>query len=322
MQGTPRLLDLVRERIRVKHYSIRTEDTYLQWIRRYIAFHGMRHPRELSHQHLEAFLTDLAVNGRVSPSTQNQALHAILFLYREVLGGGLPQLEDVVRARRPRRLPVVLTPQEAKALLDRLEGVYWLMAALLYGSGMRLMECVRLRVKDVDLSRREILVRDGKGAKDRVTVFPERLLAPFGQHLDAVKVEFEVARSAGFGTVYMPYALERKYPAAASEWGWQYVFPAPGVSACPRTGVLRRHHIGEQNLQRAVKQAVRSAGITKPASCHTLRHSFATHMLESGYDLRTIQALLGHSDVRTTQIYTHVLNRGGRGVRSPLDAGS
>jgi len=319
MQATPRLLDLVRDRIRLKHYSIRTEETYLQWIRRYIVFHDKRHPSELDRTHIEAFLTHLAVEGRVAASTQNQALNALLFLYREVLRAPAPQLQDAVRASRPRRLPVVLTREEVEAVFAHLDGLAWLMAALLYGSGLRLMECVRMRVKDLDLVRREIIVRDGKGSKDRVTVLPGKLVRQLGEHLERVRIQHEIAIACGVGGVWLPFALERKYPSAHLEWGWQWVFPASAPAADPRTGVMRRHHIGEQVLQRALKQAVRKAGVHKPASCHTLRHSFATHMLESGYDLRTIQELLGHSDVRTTQIYTHVLNRGGRGVRSPID---
>jgi integron integrase len=319
MHATPRLLDQVRDRIRLRHYSIRTEETYLQWIRRYIVFHGKRHPAELDRTHIESFLTHLAVEGRVAASTQNQALNALLFLYREVLAIPLGELPDAVRAARPRRLPVVLTRAEVDAVLAHLDGLALLMASLLYGSGLRLMECVRMRVKDLDLTRREILVRDGKGAKDRMTVLPGKLVGPLGEHLERTRILHEVAVAKGIGGVWLPHALERKYPSAHLEWGWQWVFPAEAPSADPRTGVLRRHHVNEQILQRAVKQAVRRAGVVKPASCHTLRHSFATHMLEAGYDLRTIQELLGHSDVRTTQIYTHVLNRGGRGVRSPID---
>ena len=319
MEDVNRVIERVRERIRVKHYSIRTEESYLQWIRRFIDFHQRRELSSLSASDLEAFLTHLAVEGRVAASTQNQALNAILFVYREVLQLGLPWLDDVVRASKPRRLPVVLTRQETSALLAGLDGVNWLMASLLYGSGLRLMECLRLRVKDLDLERREILVRDGKGAKDRVTVLPASLVEPLKRQLARARELHERAVRNDRAGVYLPYALERKYPGASREWAWQYVFPAHDYSVDPRSGVERRHHMSEQSLQRAVKQAVRDSGITKPASCHTLRHSFATHLLENGYDLRTIQELLGHSDVRTTQIYTHVLNRGGRGVLSPLD---
>jgi integron integrase len=319
MEDITPIIDRTRARIRVKHYSIRTEESYLQWIRRYIGFHRNRDLALLGAGELESFLTHLAVEGKVTASTQNQALNAILFVYREVLQLQLPWLEDAVRASKPRRLPVVLTRQETAALLSRLDGLTWLLASLLYGSGLRLMECVRLRVKDIDLERREIIVRDGKGSKDRVTVLPGALVEPLKRQLARSRQLHDQAQRDGYAGVYLPYALERKYPNASTEWGWQYVFPAPQYSVDPRSGSKRRHHVNEQVLQRAVKQAVRDAGIAKPASCHTLRHSFATHLLENGYDLRTIQELLGHSDVRTTQIYTHVLNRGGRGVLSPLD---
>jgi integron integrase len=319
MGKEPRILDLVRERIRLKHYSIRTEDTYLQWIRRFILFHGKVHPRELAHGAIEAFLTHLAVRGGVAASTQNQAMNAILFLYREVLHADRPDLEGMVRATRTRHLPVVLTRTEVAALLGHLEGVNWMMASLLYGRGLRLMECVRRRVKDLDIDRREVVVRDGKGAKDRVTVLPGRLVEPLRQHLQRVREQHQCAPGGGYAGVCLQDALERKYPNAGTDWGWQWVFPASSPSVDPRSGSVRRHHVNEQILQRAVRQAVRAARITRPASCHTLRDSFATHLLESGYDIRTIQELLGHSDVRTTQIYTHVLKRGGRGVRSPLD---
>jgi integron integrase len=319
-KSEPRLLDRVRDKIRLKHYSIRTESAYLGWIRRFIVFHGKRHPAEMGAPEIEAFLSHLAVDGQVAASTQNQALAALLFLYREVLGAELPWLDGVERAKRPQRLPVVLTSGEVRSVLARMEGVKWLMASLLYGTGMRLMECIRLRVKDVDFQARQVTVRDGKGAKDRVTMLPESLVAPLQQHLAKVKVIHEQDCREGFGAVYLPFALERKYPNASREWGWQYVFPARSRSIDPRSGKERRHHIDEKVLQRALKSAVREAGLTKPASCHTLRHSFATHLLQAGYDIRTVQELLGHKDVSTTMIYTHVLNRGGRGVRSPLDA--
>ncbi|MBK7168013.1 MAG: integron integrase [Pseudomonadales bacterium] len=319
MEKSPRLLEQMRERIRLRHYSIRTEHSYLQWVHRYILFHGKRHPCELGATDVEAFLTHLAVAGNVASSTQNQALSALLFLYREVLRIDLPWLNDVVRATRPRRLPVVLDTREVTSLLAQLDGQRWLMAALLYGSGLRLMECVRLRIKDVELKRLQLVVRDGKGGKDRHTILPASLVEPLQRQMDRARILHDMDLDGGFGAVYLPFALENKYPGAAREWAWQYVFPAASRSLDPRSGIERRHHADEQSLQRAVKQAVRSAGIDKPASCHTLRHSFATHLLENGYDLRTIQELLGHSDVRTTQIYTHVLNRGGRGVISPLD---
>ncbi len=315
----PRLLDQVRERIRVKHYSLRTEEQYVHWIKRFILFHGKRHPREMGAAEVEAFLSDLAVNGHVAASTQNQALSALLFLYREVLGIELPWLDNVTRAKRPRRLPVVLTPGEVRAVLDRMDGVYGLMARILYGTGMRLMECVRLRVKDVDFGRGEILVRDGKGAKDRVTMLPASLVAPLEAHLARRRVIYEDDLRDGRAGVWLPDALARKYPNAATEWGWQYVFCSGSHSVDPRTGALRRHHVDEKLLQRAMKKAVAAARLAKPATPHTLRHSFATHLLEGGHDIRTVQELLGHADVATTMIYTHVLNKGGRGVTSPLD---
>lgn len=316
----PRLLDLVRGKIRLKHYSIRTEQAYVDWIRRFILHHDKRHPRDMGAAEVEAFLTHLAVAGRVAASTQNQAKSALLFLYREVLGLELPWLDNVERAKAPKRLPVVLTTVEVQAMLGRLDGVHWLIASLLYGSGLRLMEAVRLRVKDVEFSRREILVREGKGFKDRITMLPASLCEPLHQQITHTRVIHQRDLDAGFGSVYLPYALDRKYPNTGRDWGWQYVFPAESVSVDPRSGTMRRHHVGEQSIQRAVRQAVRAAEIDKPATPHTLRHSFATHLLQRGYDIRTVQELLGHSDVSTTMIYTHVLNRGGRGVISPLDA--
>ena len=318
----PRLLDQVRDRIRVKHYSIRTETQYLQWIKRFIFFHGKRHPGEMGAAEVEAFLTHLAVDGGVAAATQNQALSALLFLYRDVLGVSLPWLDNVTRAKKPRRLPTVLTPAEVKSVLDRVtggEGIYALMARLLYGTGMRLMECVRLRVKDVEFARREILIRDGKGGKDRVTMLPGALAGPLAAHLEARRRQYEADLAAGKAEAWLPDALARKFPAAPTEWGWQYVFASGSYSVDPRSGHERRHHIDEKLLQRAMKKAVGAAGLSKPATPHTLRHSFATHLLEGGYDIRTVQELLGHTDVSTTMIYTHVLNKGGRGVVSPLD---
>jgi integron integrase len=317
--NSPKLLDVVRDRIRVKHYSIRTETQYVQWIRRFILFHGKKHPRDMGAPEVEAFLTHLAVEGNVAAATQNQALSALLFLYKEVLGIDLPWLDNVTRAKRPQRLPVVMTREEVHAVLDRIEGVYGLMARLLYGTGMRLMECVRLRVKDVDFSRGEILVRDGKGAKDRVTMLPQSLMSALQSHLQQRRALFDDDIRAGKAAVYLPHALAQKYPSAPTEWGWQYVFPSGSYSIDPRSGVERRHHLDEKLLQRAMKRAVQASGLAKPATPHTLRHSFATHLLEAGYDIRTVQELLGHSDVATTMIYTHVLNKGGRGVTSPLD---
>jgi integron integrase len=315
----PKLLDQVRGKIRLKHYSIRTEQTYVDWIKRFILHFDKRHPRELGAAEVEAFLTHLAVAGNVAAATQNQAKSALLFLYREVLETELPWLDNVERARTPKRLPVVLTREEVQGVLGRLTGTHWLIASLLYGAGLRIMEGLRLRVKDVEFSRREILVRDGKGFKDRVTMLPAALAAPLAEHLERVKALHGRDLAAGRGAVYLPYALERKYPGAARDWAWQYVFPSANLSADPRTGIERRHHLQDQAVQRAMRQAVRDAGVNKPATPHTLRHSFATHLLEGGYDIRTVQELLGHADVSTTMIYTHVLNKGGRGVTSPLD---
>lgn len=315
----PKLLDQVRERMRRLNMARRSEDAYVGWIRRFILAHGKRHPRELGAAEIEQFLTRLAVHDHVSAATQNQALSALLFLYRQVLGVELPWLDGIERAKKPRRLPVVLTREEVQALLGELHGVHWLMGSLPYGSGLRLMECVRLRVKDVDFAPGEILVREGKGGKDRHTMLPKSAAEPLQAQLAEVKRLHERDLSLGLGRVWLPDALARKYRSAAGEWGWQYVFPASVRSVDPRDGTERRHHVDESSLQRAVKAARKRAGIIKPATCHTLRHSFATHLLEAGQDIRTIQELLGHKDVATTQIYTHVLNRGGMGVVSPLD---
>lgn len=315
----PRLLERVREAIRLRHLSRRTEKAYAGWIRRFVLFHGRRHPDEMAAAEVTAFLSHLAVVGQVSASTQNQALSALLFLYRDVLGRELAWLDDVVRARRPARLPTVLARGEVAALLRELDGVERLMASLLYGSGLRLLECCRLRVKDLDLGRGELLVRDGKGGKDRVTLLPAGVRGALGTHLARVKEQHDRDLAHGLGSVELPAALARKYPRAAFEWGWQWVFPATRFYREAASGVHRRHHLHETVLQRAVREAARRARIPRPVSCHVLRHSFATHLLEDGYDIRTIQELLGHRDVSTTMIYTHVLNRGGRGVRSPLD---
>lgn len=315
----PKLLDQVRNKIRVRHYSIRTETQYVQWIKRFILFHGKRHPQEMGAVEVEAFLTHLAVEGNVSASTQNQALSALLFLYREVLGVELPWLDNVVRAKKPQRLPSVLSRAEVAQVLERMDGVYGLMARLLYGTGMRLMECCRLRVKDIDFGQHEILIRDGKGGKDRVTMLPDTLVQTLQAYLAKRRLLYQDDLGKGMAEVFLPDALARKYPAAASEWAWQYVFPSGSYSLDPRSGRERRHHIDEKLLQRAVKKAVILSGITKLATPHTFRHSFATHLLQNGYDIRTVQELLGHSDVSTTMIYTHVLNKGGRGVVSPLD---
>lgn len=317
--SAPRLLDQVREVIRIRHYSIRTEQAYLQWIRRFILFHQKRHPREMGAPELTAFLSHLAIQRNVAASTQNQALHAILFLYREVLKISLPWLDEVQRAKKPQHLPVVFTREEVKALLAQLQGTLWLMAVLTYGGGLRLLECLRLRVKDVDFHYRQLVVRDAKGQKDRVTMLPNSLIEPLRMHLARIHQLHEADLREGYGRVYLPHALATKYPNADREWGWQYVFPSSRRSIDPRSGAERRHHAPEDSLQRGVKQAIRKANIIKPGSVHTLRHSFATHLLESGYDIRTVQELLGHADVKTTMIYTHVLNRGGRGVISPVD---
>jgi integron integrase len=315
-----RLLDRLRDAIRARHYSIRTEDAYVDWARRYIRFHGgKRHPQDMGAAEVGAFLTYLATERSVGASTQNQAKSALLFLYAQVLEIDLPWLDEVVSARVSRRLPVVLTPSEVRALLHELNGTVGLVAALLYGTGMRLLEGLRLRVKDVEFERRELMVRDGKGRKDRVTVLPENLMFPLRDQLVQARRLHDADLRAGHGAVWLPDALALKYPAAARAWGWQWVFPSPLRSADPRSGDVRRHHLHEQSVQKAVAGAARRAGIHKPCSPHVLRHSFATHLLQSGYDIRTVQELLGHSDVSTTMIYTHVLNRGGRGVRSPLD---
>lgn len=315
----PKLLDQVRGKIRLKHYSIRTEQAYLDWIKRFILHFDKQHPKDMGAGEVEQFLTYLAVEGKVAASTQNQAKSALLFLYREVLQIELPWLDNVEQARAPKRLPVVLTRHEVQAVLSRMQGTHWLIANMLYGTGMRIMECLRLRVKDVDFSRKEISIRDGKGFKDRVTMLPELLVNPFREHLKNVKILHDQDLAVGYGSVYMPNALEKKYPSASRDWGWQYTFPTTGMSTDPRSGEIRRHHIQDQAFQRAMKQAVRDANLVKPATPHTLRHSFATHLLEGGYDIRTVQELLGHSDVSTTMIYTHVLNKGGKGVVSPLD---
>jgi len=317
--NTPRLLDRVREVLRRKHYSIRTEEAYVGWIKRFVLFHDKRHPRELGLPEVDAFLTDLAVHQGVAASTQNQALSALLFLYSEVLQQPLDGPVQAVRAKQPERLPTVLTRDEVGRVLDALSGMHRLMAQLLYSSGLRLMECVRLRIKDVDFAQRQIVVRDGKGGKDRVTMLPERLVTPLQEHLRHVQLLHARDLREGYGAVYLPDAFERKSTHASREWIWQYVFPAEQRSEDPRSGAVRRHHVDESGLQKAVKRATTLAQIPKRVTCHTFRHSFATHLLEDGYDIRTVQELLGHRDVATTMIYTHVLNRGGRGVRSPLD---
>jgi len=318
-QHKAKLLDQVRDAIRTRHYSYRTEEAYVGWIKRFILFHGKRHPADMGKAEIEHFLTALAVKRKVAASTQNQALAAILFLYKDVLGCDPGWLDDIVRAKRPQRLPTVLTRHEVAALLGALTGVGWLMAMLLYGSGLRLKECLRLRVKDIDFTRNEIVVREGKGKKDRVTMLPTAVKEPLRAHLERVRRLHERDLAAGFGRVALPDALARKYPNADREFGWQWVFPASRICTDPRFGAPQRYHLHKSVPQRAIHDAARRAGLIKPVGPHTMRHSFATQLLEGGYDIRTVQELLGHRDVKTTMIYTHVLNRGGHGVQSPAD---
>jgi integron integrase len=315
----PRLLDQLRHALRLRHYSRRTEEAYVLWVRRFIVFHGKRHPRELGAAEVERFLTHLATRDNVAASTQNQALSALLFLYKEVLGTELPWMDSIVRAKRPARLPVVLTRSEVRAVLERVDGTSRLAAALLYGSGLRLLECCRLRVKDVDFGRNEIVVRAGKGDRDRRTMLPGAIREDLRLHLESVRRTWQRDLEDGAGWVELPHALGRKYPNAGSEWPWQWVFPATRHYVDRETGQRRRHHLHETVIQRAVREASLASGLTKPVSPHVFRHSFATHLIEDGYDIRTVQELLGHRDVSTTMIYTHVLNRGGRGVTSPFD---
>lgn len=315
----PRLLDEMRKVARMRHLSLRTEQAYISWVRRYIRFHNKRHPREMGEAEIRAFISHLAVERDITASTQTVALSALLFLYRDVLKKELPYVSNIERAHKPKRLPVVFTRDETKHVLAHLKGTHWLVAGLLYGSGLRLMETLRLRVKDLDFSSAQLIVRDGKGAKDRITMLPAKLMLPLTRHLQRVRLLHEEDLAHGFGEVFLPYALARKYPQAAKQWNWQYIFPAPARSIDPRSGIERRHHLSDKAVQKALKSAIKTAQILKNGSCHTLRHSFATHLLENGYDIRTVQELLGHKDVRTTMIYTHVLNRGGRGVLSPMD---
>lgn len=316
---TPKLLDQVRTVIRVKHFSLSTERSYVAWIRRFILFHHKKHPTEMAEPEIRQFISHLAVDAKISASTQTVALSALLFLYRDVLKKELPYIDHIERAKPSHKLPVVFTRGEVEAVLARLNGTHHLVACLLYGSGLRLMEAVRLRVKDIDFERAEITIREAKGAKDRVTMLPGSTIEALKAHLKKVRILHQDDLKAGFGKVQLPFALDRKYPRAAVEWGWQFVFPSLQRSRDPRSGAERRHHISPDHIQRAVKTAIRLAQVNRNGSCHTLRHSFATHLLEDGYDIRTVQELLGHKDVRTTMIYTHVLNRGGLGVRSPLD---
>ncbi|HKK13496.1 MAG TPA: integron integrase [Gammaproteobacteria bacterium] len=316
-----RLLDRVRRASRLRYYSRRTEQAYCYWVRAFVRYHRLRHPREMGEQEVAQFLSHLTLERSLAPATQNQALNALCFLYRHVLDQPLGRLGEVVRAKRPRRVPVVFTPDEVSRILAQLRGVPWFVAAMLYGSGLRLMECLRLRIKDVDLERREVTVRDGKGRKDRRTVLPERMLPYVRRMLERARRYHALDLAEGLGATELPYALARKYPNAARELMWQYLLPSYKRSISPYTGREGRHHVSPDSIQRAVYRAIRAAGITKTGSCHTFRHSFATHLLESGQDIRTVQELLGHKDVKTTMIYTHVLNRGGLGVRSPLDRG-
>ena len=315
----PRLIDRFRAAIRSRHYSRRTEKSYWFWIRFFIFRNAKRHPAEMGAEEVTAFLNWLATERNVAAATQNQALAALLFLYKAVLERDLPWFDGLVRAKRPVRLPVVLSEAEVRKLLEQLDGVPWMMASLLYGAGLRLQECLMLRVKDVDFAYRQILVRDGKGAKDRVTMLPESVVQPLQAHLGKVRALHRRDIAEGYGEVWLPHALSRKYPRAGYEWGWQFLFPSKNRSADPESGVIRRHHLYPDTMSRAIKCATRAAGIVKPVSCHTLRHSFATHLLLAGQDIRTVQELLGHADVSTTMVYTHVMNRGARGVRSPLD---
>ena len=317
--GKPKLLDQLRCAIRAKHYSIRAEEAYVHWAKRFILFHNKRHPKAMREREVAEFLNHLAIHGKVSSSTHNRALSALVFLYGQVLGLQPGITDKLERPKRSRRLPVVLTRDEVRCVLAQMEGTTGLMAQLLYGAGLRLTDCLRLRIKDVVFGYNQIVVRDGKGNKDRVTVLPASVGEALHQQLERVRTIHAQDLTEGFGEVYLPEGLARKYPHAGRQWSWQYIFPAANRSIDPRTGIERRHHVDEMMLQRAVRQAVYKAGITKPASCHTFRHSFATHLLESGSDIRTVQELLGHKDVSTTMIYTHVLNRPGLAVRSPLD---
>ena len=316
--GKPKLLDQMKNVMRIKHYSLQTEKSYIQWVRRYIYFHNKRHPEEMGALDVQKYLSYLAVEQNVSASTQNQALNAIVFLYKNVLKKELGSI-DAIRARKPKRLPVVLTVEETLLVLSQLSGVKQLMARLLYGSGLRLMECHRLRVKDIDITAKQIMVCNGKGFKDRVTVLAETVIPLLEEHLIRVKALHRDFLGRGYGEVELPYALERKYPSAKYEWGWQYVFPAKNISTDPRSKIRRRHHIHESSLQKAVKNAVRLSGISKNVGCHTFRHCFATHILEAGVDIRTVQELLGHSNIATTMVYTHVMKKPGIDVKSPLD---
>jgi integron integrase len=322
LMGNPpiKLLDKVRRKIRLKGYSIRTEKSYVEWIRRFILFHGKRHPKEMGKEEIESFLSHLVIQRNVASSTQNQAFNAILFLYDQVLEAKMPEDIQAIRSKKPVRVPTVMTPEETQKMIAMLSGVHQLMAKMMYGSGLRVLECLRLRVKDIDFALNQIIVHDGKGQKDRITVFPDGIKADVEGHLQYVRRIHQEDLRRGFGRVYLPHALDRKYPAADRQWGWQYVFPSKTLSVDPRSGLKRRHHMHESSIRKAIHKATKLSGIAKPVGCHTLRHSFATDLLKDGYDIRTVQELLGHKDVSTTMVYTHVLNRGGRCVVSPLDS--
>jgi len=315
----PRLLDQVQRALRVRHYSLRTEESYTQWVKRFILFHNKRHPLEMGKPEVEAFLSYLATDKNVAASTQNQALSAILFLYKQVLNIEIDWIDNVIRAKRPKYLPTVLSSSEVKLLINEMVGTHQLLAKILYGSGLRLMEVLRLRVQDINVEYKQILVRSGKGNKDRVTVLPENIIEPLLLQIEKARQLHLKDLNEGFGNVYLPFALNRKYPNAAKEWIWQYVFPSSKKSVDPRSNIIRRHHLYERGFSRAIKKAALSSGLTKRISSHTFRHCFATHMLENGYDIRTVQELLGHKDVKTTQIYTHVMKKGASGVKSPLE---
>lgn len=319
VQHQPKLLEQLKIALRVRHRTLATETAYVGWVRRYIYFHNKRHPSEMGADEINAFLSHLAVEGKVAASTQNQALNALVFLYRHVLEKEFGPLEGLIRAKRPERVPVVMTRQEVKAVIDEMKGLSRLQTTMLYGTGMRVKECLRLRVKDVDFDMNQITIRDAKGHKDRYVMLPAVAASGLRRHLRWAWKQHQADLEAGYGRVYLPYALERKYPQAPTEWKWQYVFPATKISTDPRSGITRRHHLHVSVLQKAVKAAVRRAKIYKQATCHTFRHSFATHLLEDGSDIRTVQKLLGHKDVKTTEIYTHVLKCGPAGVRSPAD---
>jgi integron integrase len=314
-----KVLDQLRELIRTKHLSIRTEKTYVQWAKRFILYHNKTHPHKMGAHEINQFLTFLAVKKNVAAATQNQALNAIVFMYKHLIGKDVRNIGDYIRAKRSQKIPVVLSKDEVQLLFNHLSGVYKLIAGILYGSGLRIMECMRLRIKDIDFKYKCITVRDGKGQKDRVTILPELITHRLKLQIEKSKIIHRQDLNDGHGTVYLPFAIERKYRNAGKDWRWQFVFPAPNLSTDPRTGIKRRHHLSENRIQREIHLAVKNASLSKPASCHTLRHSFATELLASGYDIRTVQELLGHKNLNTTMIYTHILKKGGFGVKSPLD---